>query len=57
MLFSALQEGDGDMAESVALDPNAASAPTLIDEALATKNGLHHERCWTTCHHGFNADA
>ena len=39
LLYSALQEGDDDMAESVALSI-AASAPTLVDEALATKNGL-----------------
>ena len=38
-LQSALQEGDDDAASGVALAA-ALSAPTLIDEALATKNGL-----------------
>lgn len=38
-LQSALQEGDDDAASGVALAA-ALSAPELIDEALATKNGL-----------------
>lgn len=38
-LTAAMQEGDDDMAESIAIASLLAS-PTLIDEALATKNGL-----------------
>lgn len=36
---SALQEGDDDFLESIALAA-AVHSPTLVDEALATKNGL-----------------
>ena len=36
---SALEAGDDDMDSSIALAA-AASAPALVDEALATKNGL-----------------
>lgn len=38
-LNSALQEGDDDTAAAIGI-ATLASAPTLIDEALATKNGL-----------------
>jgi hypothetical protein len=36
---AAMQEGDDDLAESLAL-ASAMASPVLIDEALATKNGL-----------------
>ena len=39
MLQAALQEGDDDLAAGIAISA-LTSAPTLIDEALATKNAL-----------------
>ena len=39
MVHSSLQEGDDDMLENIAF-ATALSAPTLVDEALATKNAL-----------------